>query len=496
MSDVNLDELIKNVENWDSRARERAMEVIRASQSVEIKHWYCKAEGALYGRNCNGRPHGVYAYPHARSDQWPPRGVDWFIWFIMSGRGAGKTRTGSGWSVAMSQKAPKIAAIGRRAADFRNTMVEGPSGLIRACEAAGQTYDWKPALKRFEFQNGAVLRGFSGEEPDSLRGEENAAAWFDEPAHMPLIQDVYDNLVLGLRMPGVPGGAKILMTSTPLPTKWVKETIAKDNARLVRVSTKVNLENLDRTFIDNVIKPLEGTRMGRQELEGIILDDVEGALWSNSMIVRSDVAIQDMERIVIAIDPAGTSNKRSDETGIVAVGRIGDIGYVLADKSGKYSPQGWAMEARNLYEELKADAIIVETNFGGDMVKENLKINGFEGLILEGRATRGKQTRAEPVVARYEQSKMAHAGSFPDLETEMTTWIPGQGASPNRVDALVWAFTEVFKLQHQAAFRSPRGQRMALESQAQPSHGRSLNPIQRLQQDQARRARAARKGTR
>lgn len=469
-------DLEKRVQHWDPRDRAEAYKEMEALKSREIQHWYCNV-----GRSCDGKPHKGYEYRHARGDQWPPAGTDWFLWFLMSGRGAGKTRSGSNWIRKVSSKAPRLALVGRRGPDVRQTMIEGPSGLIKACEAAGETYDWKPALREFTFQSGAKAFGFSAEEPDSLRGFESAAVWLDEPSHMPLIEDVWYNLGLGIRVPGLPGGAKALCTSTPLPNKWTKEQIAKPSTRLIRVSTLANIDNLDSAYRANWIDPMIGTRLGRQEIEGQILEDVEGALWHGSMILRSTARVEEMERIVIAIDPAGTSNKRSDETGIVAVGKRGEYGYVLADLSGKYSPKGWADAAIRLYNSLQADSIIVETNFGGDMVRRNLQTAGFDGRIIDGRAVRGKETRAEPVVALYEQQKISHTELFEKLEDEMTTWVPGTGPSPNRVDALVWAFTALFKGGGHAEFVSPRG--LSGGNPTLFGTGRNLNPIERLRRE-------------
>lgn len=465
-----MDELIERTKHWDPRDQERAARELAKIRDTKIEHWYCNL-----ARKCDGKPHEGYPYKHARADQWPPPGTDWFVWFIMSGRGTGKTRSGANWVRKMSKYTGRIALVGRRGPDVRQTMIEGPSGLVRTCELAGERYDWKPALKEFTFENGAKAFGYSGEEPDTLRGPEHGAAWLDEPSHMPLIKDVYSNLLLGLRVPGVPGGAKILCTSTPLPNEWTKEISARGSTRLIRVPTSINIENLDRAYLENVIGMWDGTRLGRQELEGMILEDVEGSLWKNDMIVRRQVNFEDMERIVIGVDPAGTANRRSDETGIVIVGRKGREGYVLHDATDKYSPQGWAEKIDRLYRDYKADAVVVETNFGGDMVKQNLTQFGSAARIMEKRATRGKDVRAEPVVGLYEQKRMFHVDGLAKLENEMTTWVPNVGASPNRVDALVWATMELFQNHGESTFVSPR----SLNPIGGPDWSR-LNPIEAL----------------
>lgn len=442
---------IDRVERWDPRDKAELAKRIKALKGKDIQLWYCN------NRGCDGLPHEGFPYKHAQDYQWPPVGWDWDVWFMMCGRGTGKTRTGSNFMRKAALKTPRIALIGRRGPDVRQTMIEGPSGLIKACEAAGEDFDWKPALKEFTFHNGAKAFGYSAEEPATLRGPEHGAAWLDEPSHMDLIEEVWSNLNLGLRVPGMPGGAKVLLTSTPLPNPWTKDMAAAPHTVLVRVPTSRNAHNLDASYKRRVIDPMIGTREGRQELDAEILEDVQGALWKGAWIRRAEgVSYEEMGRVIIAIDPAGTSNRKSDLTGIVAVGRIGERGYVLGDESGQLSPRAWAQTAIRLYERLQADAIVVETNFGGEMVRQNLENAGFTGRIIESRAVRGKQTRAEPVVNLYEQSKIAHLGVFAALENEMLTWVPGTGPSPNRVDAMVWGFTELFKDRGEAGWVSLR----------------------------------------
>ncbi len=466
---MDFEEIEQRAKHWDQRDQIRAARELERIRNQNIQHWYCDR-----GRRCDGKPHENYPYKHARGDQWPPAGQDWFLWFIMSGRGTGKTRSGGNFARKMSQYTPRIALIGRRGPDVRQTMIEGPSGLIRSCELAGESYDWKPALKEFTFQSGAKAFGYSGEEPDSLRGPEHGAFWADEPSHMPLIEEVWYNLLLGLRVPGVPGGAKGLATSTPLPNEWTKRISAKESTRLVRVPTSINIDNLDQTYRENVIAVLEGTRIGQQELEGLILEDVEGSLWKNYMIQHSTVDFEEMDKVVVGVDPAGTANRKSDETGIVVVGRRAKEFFVLQDASGKYSPQAWAQEVDRLYRAYKANSVVVETNFGGDMVKQNLVNSGSDALVVERRATRGKDVRAEPVVALYEQKRVFHKDGLGRLENEMTTWVPGVGASPNRVDALVWAINELNGGTSEAAFLSARSL-----MPSRPTNPR-LNPIKAL----------------
>jgi phage terminase large subunit-like protein len=338
-------------------------------------------------------------------------------------------------------------------------MIEGESGLQYVCSVAGQGMKWEPSKRRITFENGCIATTFSGEEPDRLRGPQHGFAWLDEPAHMPLIEEVWSNLMFGLRLGRRP---HVVLTSTPLPTKWVREIQGKQKTRVVRVSTYANLDNLAPNFREEVVAQYEGTRKGRQELYGELLLDVEGALWQEEYLHRfGNDTPPEMDRIVVAIDPAGSQNKRSDETGIVAVGREGRYGHVLKDASGKYSPQGWARMALSIYRDLEADAIVAEKNFGGDMVRKVIETEaeamGINPRIIVKQAMRSKQLRAEPVVNLYEQSRVFHWGNVAELENEMLTWIPGTGASPNRVDALVWALDELITATSIGRIRSARG---------------------------------------
>lgn len=447
-----LPEGLDDWRNWDAESRKKAARALQKAMEGDSLAWYCKR-----GRKCDGKPHDEYDYPHARGDQWPPAGVDWFLWLVMSGRGAGKTRTGSEWVRKITSRVPRIALVGRRGKDVRGTMVEGRSGLIRICERAGMDYEWQPSKKEFTFENGAKAFGYSAEEPDELRGPEHGAAWLDEPAHMPLIEAVWDNLLMGLRIDGLPGGAKVLCTTTPLPVKWVKERMAEEGTRLVRVPTYVNLDNLDPQFRKNIIEKYEGTRKGRQELYGEILEDVEGALWNWDMIEGNrnlEIDPKSMQRIVVGIDPAGTSKGR-DETGIVVVGFLDGHLYVLADYSGHMTPNGWARAAWNAYDFFEADAIVAEKNYGGEMVRSTLRNVRSDGNVKMVNSRRGKLLRAEPIVALYEQAKVHHVSIFEDLEAQMTEWVPDKGDSPDRVDALVHAATELAKPGEGANIASP-----------------------------------------
>lgn len=458
MNEMNFDP--EEWKSWDEATKRRMMQMIESAQ-IERRYWFCKR-----GRDCGGKPHDGYEYNHARPDQWPPPGTDWFVWLVMSGRGAGKTRTGSEWVRKITSHVERIALVGRRGPDVRGTMVEGKSGLIAICERAGVDYEWLPSKKEFRFGNGAKAYGYSAEEPDTLRGPEHGAAWLDEPAHMPLITDVWDNLLMGLRIDGLPGGAKALCTSTPLPLKWLKELRLDPTTRTVRVPTHVNLDNLDPNFRRNIIEKYEGTRRGRQELYGEILEDVEGALWTITMIEqyrRTDLTYKDMDRVVVAIDPSGTSTKNRDETGIVVVGKLGREYFVLADRSGHYTPEGWAAAAWKAYDDFEADKVIAEKNYGGEMVMSTLRNHRPDGPAKLVHSRRGKQLRAEPIAALYEQGRVHHTDIFTKklgeeegLEEQMTEWVPGASDSPDRVDALVHGITELTDGDMPVQFAAPK----------------------------------------
>lgn len=453
-------------ESWDPSTQVEVATRLEKMLEKPGQAWYCRR-----GRRCDGKPHEGYPYPHARGDQWPPLGVDWFTWMILSGRGAGKTRTGGEWCRKMSEKHPRIAGVGRRGTDIRSTMVEGESGLIRVCEIAGIDYTWEPSKREFTFQNGGKVYFYTAEEPDSLRGPQHHLAWLDEPAHMPLIDLVWDNLLLGLRLGDRP---RVLITSTPTPIKWVKNLVKEDDTVVVRVSTYANIDNLAPTFRKNVIKKYEGTRLGRQELHGEIIEDVEGSLWNAELIVLAhQLVLEDFdgvpydtylgvpfERVIVAVDPAGTSTKRSDETGIIVVARIGRNFFVLDDLTGKYTPDGWAKKVVYAYQKWGADRVVAEKNYGGDMVRSNMK-NQDENLpITLVTSRRGKAIRAEPIVGLYEQGRVHHVGGLPLLETEQTEWVPGVGDSPNRIDALVHGITNLMKAGGKGEVASAVGNRI------------------------------------
>ena len=402
---------------------------------------------------CTGEPHDDFAWNHARADQYPPTDSDWFAWAITSGRGAGKTRTGSELTHQMAEHVSRIALVAATAPDVRDIMLEGESGLLSIAKP-GWRPDYEPSKRRLTWPNGCVATTYTAEKPDQLRGPEHAFAWIDEPAKFDLIDDVWDNLSLGLRIGQRP---RVLVTTTPKPIPWLKKLLKDETTRHTVTSTYANLGNLAPTFARTVLDRYEGTRLGRQELHGELLEDVEGALWTYDLIhvIENSPPLQ---RIVVGIDPAGGNRRANDETGIIVAGadEDGHI-YILHDATGHYTPRGWAMRVDALVREYSADLIVAERNFGGQMVEETMRANGLDYRIATVHARFGKAVRAEPLVGYYEQGKAHHVGQWPDLVAEMTEWVPYEkgSSSPNRVDALVYASAPLLKRYREAQIASP-----------------------------------------
>ena len=390
----------------------------------------------------------------ARPNQLAPNGRkgtregDWGIWFINAGRSFGKTLAGANWIASQAMTRPETIGgiIAPTAADLRRVCFEGPSGILQAIP---QVCLWKGRIdKAYNRQtselllwNGSKIMGFSAHEPDRMRGPQYHYAWGDEVAAW-RYEDAYDQLNLGLRLGKQP---RLCLTSTPRPTKLIRSLVKDPRCYVVGGSTFENTA-LDQTVLDKWREKYEGTRLGRQELYAEILEDVEGALWTHGLIDRERRKAEnlpDMRRIVIALDPAVTSGGDSDETGIIVAG-LGEDNryYVLEDESGRYKPDEWANIAVRLYREKQADRIVAEVNNGGDLVERMLRIVDKAVSYRAVRASRGKLTRAEPIASLYEQSKVSHVGAFATLEDQMCTYIGG-GDSPDRLDALVWALTDL-----------------------------------------------------
>jgi len=380
----------------------------------------------------------------ARPKQLPPDG-GWRVWLILAGRGFGKTRTGAEWvrALAESGRVRRIALVAETAADARDVMIEGESGLLACCPSWARPR-YEPSRRRVTWPNGAVANSFSADDPDQLRGPQFDAAWADEIAKW-RYEAAWDNLMLGLRLGVDP---RCVATTTPKPRAWLARLMADPGTVVTRGGTRENAANLAPVFLDQILARYAGTRLGRQEVEGEFLAEVQGALWTRMLIEAARAgppAAGDLARIVVAVDPAVTAGADSDETGIVVAGIGADGRYwVIEDLSGRLSPDLWARRATDAFRRHRADAVVCEVNQGGDLVVATLRTVDPALPVRAVRATRGKRLRAEPVAALYEQGKVRHAGAFPMLEDQMAgfTGLPGE-ASPDRLDALVWALTDL-----------------------------------------------------
>lgn len=377
---------------------------------------------------------------------------NWRTWLLLAGRGFGKTRTGAEWIRQQVESGTygRIALVSPTAADARDVLVEGESGIL-AISPPWFKPIYEPSKRRLTWPNGAIATTYSADEPDRLRGPQHDGAWADELCAWRHADDAWNMLMLGLRLGKDP---RVAVTTTPKPTKLIKELMVAPTTYITRGSTYDNAANLAPAFIQQIVSKYEGTRLGRQELYAEILDDVPGALWTSSMIENLRVKqAPELVRIVVAIDPAVSADEGSNETGIIAAGRgVDGRGYVLKDLSCILSPDGWARRAVNAYHDLKADRIIAEVNNGGDLVEATIRTVDRRVAYRKVHASRGKRTRAEPIAAMYEQGKIHHVGVFPELENQMCIYVPDNyDGSPDRMDALVWAFTELFYAPEQTA---------------------------------------------
>jgi predicted phage terminase large subunit-like protein len=360
----------------------------------------------------------------------------------MAGRGWGKTRTGAEDMAhyALTHPAARLAVVAATSAAARDVCVEGESGL-RGIIPPELIETWNRSMGELVLTNGARFKLFSAEEPDRLRGYQNHRAWCDELASWSY-PEAWDQLLFGLRLGDDP---RVIVTTTPRPTQLIRSLLSRDGVMVTRGSTFENSENLAPAALAQLRDRYEGSRIGRQELYAEVLDDVPGALWQRGQIDKLRARTHpDLVRTVVAIDPAVTSGEDSDETGIVVAGRgVDGHGYVLADRTCRMSPDGWARRATSAFEEFSADRIIAEVNNGGDLVERVIRVQGHYPYRAV-RASRGKLTRAEPIAALYEQGKVHHVGSFPELEDQQCAYTPdGYDGSPDRVDALVWALSEL-----------------------------------------------------
>jgi len=379
----------------------------------------------------------------ARPDQIPPD-TAWYIWLLLSGRGGGKTRSGSELVIDWAkQEFSPIALVGQTKADVRDTMIELGDSSIMRCSPPWFMPSYEPTKRRLTWPNGVIGIAYSGDEPGQLRGPQHQKAWVDELAKFERPQETWDNLMFGLRVGRLP---QVVVTTTPRPIAIIKQLANDPAAVVVRTHTQDNAANLDSNFLKFILDRYEGTRLGRQELGAEILSDNPQALWKRANLDEMRLsAFPDLARIAVAVDPGVTSTETSAETGIIVAGVSKEEhvkGYVLADYSLRGTPREWASAAVAAYHTHKADVIIGEANNGGDMIESTVKTVDEEVNFKKVIATRGKYTRAEPVSALYEQKRIHHVGFFHDLEDQLCEWVPGE-KSPDRLDALVWAFTEL-----------------------------------------------------
>ena len=380
-----------------------------------------------------------------RHDQIEP-GNDWRVWLVMAGRGYGKTRMGAEWVSGLAAKhaGARFALIGATLNEARQVMVEGESGLLSL--PFGERPEWEPSLRRLTWQNGAVATLYSAAEPESLRGPQHNFAWADEIAKWPCGVVAWDNLMLGLRLGDAP---KVMATTTPRPVPLLRRLTGEAGVVITKGRTVDNRMNLPGEYIAGVKAAYEGTRWGRQELDGELIEDVAGALWSRDLLERRRAVVAPgLKRVVIGVDPPVSDH--GDACGIVAVGLGGDgKAYVLADHSvSGASPEGWARTVAAAVEAWNADRVVAEDNQGGAMVESTLRAADLAMPVKRVHASRGKSARAEPVAALYEAGRAFHVGAFPELEDQMCGLIAGggyegPGRSPDRADALVWAMTEL-----------------------------------------------------
>lgn len=375
----------------------------------------------------------------ARPEQVQPD-WDWSVWLILAGRGYGKTRTGAEWVRQEIQRAPHVALVAPTAGDCRDIMVEGEAGILNVFPPSERP-SYEPSKRRVHFHNGAQATLYSADEPDRLRGPSHYAFWADEIASWKY-PEAWDMLMLTLRL----GGARGVATTTPRPIKLIRDLVerSENDVHVTKGTTYDNLHNLAPAFRQQIIQQYEGTRLGRQELNAEILDDVPGALWTRGLIEKQRIKqAPSLRRIVVSVDPAASNTEESDHTGIVVCGLGTDgHGYTLEDASMRGTPAQWAAKVCELFDYWQADRIIAEKNQGGDMVTHTIQSHQRNAPVKLVHAARGKRARAEPISALYEQGKIWHVGAFEMLEDEMCTW-DGGNDSPDRMDALVWGMTEL-----------------------------------------------------
>ncbi len=381
---------------------------------------------------------------HARDNQLPPPGT-WHAWLILAGRGFGKTRTGAE-TVRMwvhDKGYRHLALIGETELETRHVMVEGSSGLLSVHPPRERPL-YESSKRQILWPNGAVATCFSATAYEQLRGPQFDGAWIDELAKFRESDKVWDQLMFGLRLGAAP---RVIITTTPRPTPFLKQLLKDPNVAVTRGSTFDNAQNLAPPFLTHMERQYGDTCLGRQELYAEIVEETKGSLWNRVLIERAKADFKKgaLQRIVIAVDPAVTNGPKSDETGIIVAGLTQEgIGVILEDLSGRFATHSWVQSVVANYHHWKADRVVAEVNMGGDLVEQLLRVHD-PSLSYKGvRATRGKVVRAEPIAALYEQGKVWHASTFPHLEEQLCSYVPGQSyGSPDRLDALVWALTDL-----------------------------------------------------
>lgn len=421
------------VSMWEDEARDIFLNSFTQEEleRLELEWWFW------------GRPKQLAPGPDC-----PCCGGQWLTWLILAGRGWGKTKTGAEWvhSTINDGTYKRFHLVAATAADARDIMVEGPAGIMASAKPWNKT-TYHPTKRQVSWENGAVALIFSAEEPDRLRGEQCEAAWCDELAAWNY-PETYSQLQFGLRLGKFP---RTVITTTPRPTATVKEIAVAPTTHVTKGITYENFDHLAPAFIAEIIRVYEGTRWGQQEIYAEILDDAPGALWTSELIESTRIKKEEQpiasrfKKMVVAIDPATTVSEESSETGIVIAGLThDDHAYVLQDASGRMKSGEWARRAIALYDAWECDHIVAEVNQGGDMVEHTINVYRPEIKVVQVRATRGKELRAEPVSAAYEKGHVHHVGRFELLEAQMTGWEPGTDEkSPDRLDALVWAMTDL-----------------------------------------------------
>lgn len=486
--------LPKGWQNWPTPQLEElltGLETLAQERQTGKGPWLCDRE------DCDGRPHKGRMNPHSRAEQRPPTGDEWDIWNLLAGRGFGKTRTGAEWVIRQAREHARGALVAPTAADVRDIMVEGESGIM-ACARQGFRPDYQPSKRRLVYPNGAMQFCYSADEPDRLRGPQHHYAWCDELAAWRYLQNAWDMLQMGLRLGEHP---RCCVTTTPRPLPLIKAMVKDPRVVTIKGSTYANLHNLAPVFQRAVLDRYAGTTLGRQELDAEILEDMPGALVRRASIEQGRVSVApDLDLTVIGVDPSGTGT--GDEAGIIVVGRgtADKHAYVLADYSGQLSARQTGLRAWQAFYDHGADALVYEDNFGKQWLRDGLidAYADYHQLDAEQRkamrdeasqddpdlvvpspwkflrkvtAMHGKKLRAQPVAMRYEQTRVHHVGVLAEYEDQLTTWNPDEDSdSPDRIDAGVHAITYLLK-------REAGASNLALPHRAGLGRARGVSPL-------------------